>query len=280
MDELKAHVDKLFEPYQSTPETRELKEEILGNMAAKRDDLMAQGESEGAATRHAAQSLASLEGLVDDSLLVDRGEGAKGGFDSHSPFEHTVGYGKKGWLAAGVLCVCALALAVLAVAHGSEGWSIQDLVLGHETGSEVEESSGVATHDISVVEDFRSPYLGDASNTSHLFSVLPLAEVPFMIQIDSDACSLTVNYLDTVWNVGEDYVRRSLVYNTVAAMAAIDNLQAVTYEFSGDSFTFERSVIEGVFGSPLSDLLDDPTLWNERVRDPLGSTELVDRFYG
>ena len=50
-------------------------------------------------------------------------------------------------------------------------------------------------------------------------------------EIDSEACTLTVNYLDTVWNIGEEKVQRDLIYNSVAAMAAIDNLSGITYNF-------------------------------------------------
>lgn len=315
MDELKAHVDKLFERYRSTSETRELKEEILGNMAAKRDDLMAQGESEAVATQRAVESLTSLDGLVDNALLLATDDGPEGwrgcagdlggvtrcesslsgeephadvngradasaeSADSDCPRERAAGSEKGGGLVAGVLCLCAVVLTALATAYGPGGLPIWDLAPDWETSSKAEDLNSVSAHDIAVVEDFRSPYVGDASNTSHLFSMLPLREVPFMIQIDSNTCALTVNYLDTVWNLGEEDVRCSLVYNTVAAMAAIDNLSAVTYEFSGDSYAFERAAIEDAFGSPLSALLDDPALWNERVRDPLGSTDLVDQFY-
>ena len=45
-------------------------------------------------------------------------------------------------------------------------------------------------------------------------------------------------------------MHRDLVYNTVAAMAAIDNLSGITYNFSGDSYSFDRKQMEDVFGAP------------------------------
>lgn len=97
-------------------------------------------------------------------------------------------------------------------------------------------------------------------------------------EIDSEACTLTVNYLDTVWNIGEEKVQRDLIYNSVVAMAAIDNLSGITYNFSGDSYSFERTQIEDVFGTPLSNLLEQEK-WRNDVQDKLKDTDFVEQFY-
>jgi len=134
------------------------------------------------------------------------------------------------------------------------------------------------THDISAIDDYKNPYVGDASNTFNLFRALPLNNISMKFQINSEDCSLTVSYLDTVWNVGEEKVHRDLVYNSVAAMAAIDNLTAITYEFSGDSFSFNRKQLETVLGSPLSELLDKD-VWNEKVQSQMNSADFINQFY-
>jgi len=90
------------------------------------------------------------------------------------------------------------------------------------------------------------------------------------IEINSEDCILTVNYLDTVWNIGEEKVQRDLLYNSVAAMAAIDNLSGITYNFSGDSYSFTRKQIEDVFGTPLSNLLKQEK-WSEKIQYPCTS---------
>lgn len=133
------------------------------------------------------------------------------------------------------------------------------------------------THDISAIEDFKNPYVGNASNTTQLFYALPLNQIAMKFQINSDECSLTVNYLDTVWNIGEEKVHRDLVYNSVAAMAAIDNLTAITYEFSGDSFYFSREQLEAVLSSPLSDLLDKD-IWSEKIQSQLSSPDFMKKL--
>lgn len=134
------------------------------------------------------------------------------------------------------------------------------------------------THDISAIEDYRTAYIGNANNISRLFEVLPLNNISRKFEINSDDCTLTVNYLDTVWNIGEEKVHRDLIYNSVAAMAAIDNLSGITYNFSGDSYSFERVQIESVFGTPLSNLLEQEN-WDKSVQDKLNDTDFVGQFY-
>ena len=128
------------------------------------------------------------------------------------------------------------------------------------------------------IEDYKTAYLGDANNVRDLFGNLPLNNIPRQFEINSDDCTLTVNYLDTVWNIGEDKVQRDLIYNTVAAMAAIDNLSGITYNFSGDSYSFERTQIEDIFGAPLSNLLEQEK-WSNDVQDKLKDTDFVEQFY-
>ena len=142
----------------------------------------------------------------------------------------------------------------------------------------VQNQTDALTHDVTTIEAFKNPYVGNASNTGNLFAALPLNDIPMKFEIDSTACTLTVHYWDTVANIGEEKVRRALVYNSVAAMAAIDNLAGITYDFSGESDSFDRRRLEAVFGSPLSALLA-PDRWSKEVQDPLKSADFVGQFF-
>lgn len=134
------------------------------------------------------------------------------------------------------------------------------------------------THDIFAITRYKSPYIGDASNVGNLFWALPLNDVAMNFEIDSETCALTVNYLDTVWNIGEEKVRRDLIYNSAAAMATIDNLTKITYHFSGKSYSFDRHQMEDVFGSPLSELLEEAK-WSKEVQNNLNSTDFINQFF-
>lgn len=134
------------------------------------------------------------------------------------------------------------------------------------------------THDISAIVKYHFPYVGNVSNVGNLFVHLPLGNVSQKYEIDSENCTLTVDYLDTVWNIGEEKVQRDLIYNSIAAMAAIDNLEGVTYHFSGDSYSFDRKELEERFGIPLPDLLS-PETWKDAVQSQLSSPEFCEQFY-
>ena len=134
------------------------------------------------------------------------------------------------------------------------------------------------THDISNVLKYKNQYVGNNSNTLNLFYHLPMNNLSMKFQIDSSHCSLTVSYLDTVWNIGEEKVQRDLIYNSAAAFSLIDNLKAITYEFSGNSYSFTRAQFENVFGNPLSSLLEKKT-WSKKIQTKLNDINFVESFY-
>lgn len=71
MIDLQKYVDGLFRHQRLTPEVKDLKEEILSNMLAKRDDLIAQGLSAEKATEKAKESLSAIDYLIDGNQLTD-----------------------------------------------------------------------------------------------------------------------------------------------------------------------------------------------------------------
>lgn len=74
MIEIKEYVDGLFRHQHLTPEVKDLKEEILSNMLAKRDDLIAQGLDADSATEKAKESLSAIDYLIDGNQLTDIGK--------------------------------------------------------------------------------------------------------------------------------------------------------------------------------------------------------------
>ena len=74
MTDLHSYVNGLFRAQRETQEIRELKEEILSNMEAKRDDLIAQGMDAQQATEKARESLPAVDFLLDGTQLTDVGK--------------------------------------------------------------------------------------------------------------------------------------------------------------------------------------------------------------
>lgn len=141
-----------------------------------------------------------------------------------------------------------------------------------------EKQMEATTHDVTAIKECKSKYIGNSSNVINLFSRLPLNNITRKFEINPDKLSLTVNYLDTVRNVGKEKIQRDLVYNTVAAMATIDNLSEVTYKFSKETFIFKREQVEKVFGNNLSQLLKSD-IWKVKVQERINSKEFINTFY-
>ena len=133
------------------------------------------------------------------------------------------------------------------------------------------------THDFSAVAAYASPYVGDNSNTVNLFYHLPLGDVPSRFEIEQDT-QLRVRYQAAAAELGTDKVRRDLVYDSAAAFALIDNLDAVTYVFPDGSYAFTRAQVEALLGAPLS-ALRDGTAMHDRVQARLDDADFVASFY-
>ena len=95
---------------------------------------------------------------------------------------------------------------------------------------------------------YQSKYVGDNSNTGILISNLPLSEYGYVFEIDSNNLGLTIDYHITDWYINDEmYVERALVYNSVALFSLIDNLQYITYNFTGNSYTIKREKVQELY---------------------------------
>lgn len=91
------------------------------------------------------------------------------------------------------------------------------------------------------LQHYKSQYIGNNSNTSHLLNALPLSEYGYVFEIDSKGCGLIVDYHCTDWYNNENlYINKTLVYNSVSLFKLIDNLEYITFNFSGSSYTITR----------------------------------------
>ncbi len=70
MSELQRYVNALFAHYRDTKQIKDLKEEILGNLEARKTDLMAAGADEAEAISKAKQSITSADGLIDGNKEI------------------------------------------------------------------------------------------------------------------------------------------------------------------------------------------------------------------
>ena len=67
----------------------------------------------------------------------------------------------------------------------------------------------------------------------------------YVFEIDSKGCGLIIDYHCTDWYNNENlYIHKALVYNSVSLFKLIDNLESITFNFSGSSYTITREAIE------------------------------------
>lgn len=134
-----------------------------------------------------------------------------------------------------------------------------------------------ATHDLHAVLKYKSKYMGNAANDANLFYHLPLNNTGINFQLFSEKLALEVNYKDTVWNIGEEKVKRSLLYNSTAAFALIDNLQEIDYHFSGASYRVKRTDIEALYAN-FSGILQT-VQWKTFVQTKMDDSQYVDETF-
>ena len=89
---------------------------------------------------------------------------------------------------------------------------------------------------------YKNKYLGNNSNIGNLINSLPLANYGYAFEIDGT--NLIINYYMTDWYYNDNlYVNKALIYNSVSLFSLIDNLDNITYNFSGSSYYLNRNNI-------------------------------------
>ncbi len=95
---------------------------------------------------------------------------------------------------------------------------------------------------------FKNQYIGDNSNDSHLIDSLPLSEYGYVFEIDSENLGLTINYHITDWYINENqYLEKCLLYNTISIFSLIDNVQSISFNFSGNSYKITREQAQELY---------------------------------
>ena len=95
---------------------------------------------------------------------------------------------------------------------------------------------------------YKNKYVGNNSNDGNLLNSLPLSEYGLVFEIAPEKLELTVDYHITDWYINDDlYVERALVYNSVSLFSLIDNLNYITYNFTGKSYKIERTKLQEIY---------------------------------
>lgn len=95
---------------------------------------------------------------------------------------------------------------------------------------------------------YKNKYVGNNSNTGNLISNLPLSEYGYTLEIDSTNLGLIINYHFTDWYINKNnYLEKSLLYNSVSIFALIDNVDYLEFNFSGTKYRVTRKQIIDIY---------------------------------
>lgn len=131
-----------------------------------------------------------------------------------------------------------------------------------------QEQQNPLTHHLSSILPYKNKYMGNASNLINLYGRLPLNGWEREFQLYPEQLKLQIQYRSSVDDPRRSEVEQALLYNSIAAFALIDNLQAIEYRFPTESYLMTRTEIQELFGDDLAGLLTQEN-WKSRVQDRL-----------
>ena len=124
---------------------------------------------------------------------------------------------------------------------------------------------------------YKSLYVGDNNNDGNLVSNLPLSEYGYVFSIDNDNLGLIINYNITDWYINSDnYIKKSLIYNSVSIFFLIDNIEYITFNFSGNSYKITRSNIEKYY--PDYEKIKDDT-FSKYVENIINDDKIIENIF-
>lgn len=170
------------------------------------------------------------------------------------------------------------------------------VIKNNENGEQYKtEQLEATTADINYIIEYKNKYMGNNSNTINLFYHLPLSTSNMTFELFPDDLTVQINFQDTLLIVGKESmshkqyaangladelsriyrnnVEKSMIYNSTAAFALIDNLEHITYHFSDISYTVDRADVESLY-SDFGTILN-VTNWKNEVQDKLKDSAYV-----
>lgn len=130
---------------------------------------------------------------------------------------------------------------------------------------------------------YQNKYIGNNSNTGNLIYNLPLYEYGYVFEIDTDNLGLTIDYHITDWYINDNlYVQKSLIYNSVSIFSLIENVEYITYNFTGNSYKVTREIIENnypEYNKVIQNNNINKENFNKYVEKKMNDSEFVENIY-
>ena len=130
---------------------------------------------------------------------------------------------------------------------------------------------------------YQNKYIGNNSNIGNLISNLPLSEYGYVFEIDSSNLGLAIDYHITDWYINENlYLEKCLLYNSVSIFALIENVEYITYNFSGNNYRIERNKLEELYpkyNKIISDGVLNKNNFNKYVEQKVNDYDFVEKVF-
>ncbi len=105
---------------------------------------------------------------------------------------------------------------------------------------------------------YQNKYVGNNSNIGNLINKLPLSEYGYEFEIDSNNLGVIIDYHITDWYISDNlYMQKCLIYNSISIFSLIENVEFIKYNFTGNSYTISRKLVEEKYPSYLELKSDD-----------------------
>ena len=129
---------------------------------------------------------------------------------------------------------------------------------------------------------YQNPYMGNNSNTGNLIHQLPLAEYGLVFEMNPEKLELSIYYHMTDWYGNENqYLERSLVYNSIAIFSLIDNVQTIQYHFSGKDYQTTRKQVKENYPN-FQDIKQkevNPKKFNQYLENKMWDDEFIQNIF-
>ena len=130
---------------------------------------------------------------------------------------------------------------------------------------------------------YQNKYIGNNSNIGNLISNLPLSEYGYVFEIDSSNLGLIIDYHITDWYINKNlYLEKCLLYNSVSIFSLIENVEYITYNFSGNNYRIERNKVEELYpnyNKIISDGILKKDNFNKYVEQKINDIDFVEKVF-
>lgn len=135
------------------------------------------------------------------------------------------------------------------------------------------------THNFEKVLQYENQYMGNASNDANLIGSLPpLSDVSWTYELKPEEFKLIVNYNEPLKEVGEERVKKTILYNAPAVFSLIKNLEIVEFAFPDQSYTVTRGRVNEWFGENVA-TFNDEKIFAEKVQQPIVKKEHLAEWF-